>query len=91
MTRRLTERKKRPHQLVQIKLKSWLIVSLELKKLTTQTNKLDLELSMNINWKTIVLTNTVLKENVLVTIKKLNESLLYERNIVVVNMQKSVW
>lgn len=41
---------------------------------------------MNINWKSIVLTNTVLKENILVTIKKLNESLLYERNIVVVNM-----
>lgn len=45
---------------------------------------------MNINWKTIVLTNTVLKENVLVTIKKLNESLLYERNIVVVNIKKYV-
>ena len=41
---------------------------------------------MNINWKSIVLTNTVLKENILVTIKKLNELLLYERNIVVVNM-----
>lgn len=41
---------------------------------------------MNINWKSIVLTNTVFKENILVTIKKLNESLLYERNIVVVNM-----